>query len=239
MLTFLRKIRKSLIDSGSTRRYLLYAVGEIALVVIGILIALQINNWNELMIEQKKEEIILNNLRENLEININLLNEAIKVGRLKEESVGFVIEAIENNLPFHDTLGSHFFRASWGTQTMTLSTADYESFKTNGYDIVKSEALKKSITNLFEMIYEKVLKNQDDLKNIQLQDGCIVHSRENFTYVEGVGLVPVNFEKIKVDHYYVEVTKRRGLMEASFIKSKQECLDRTAEVLQLIKDELR
>ncbi len=42
MLTFLRKIRKSLIDSGSTRKYLIYAVGEIALVVLGILIALHL-----------------------------------------------------------------------------------------------------------------------------------------------------------------------------------------------------
>jgi hypothetical protein len=47
MLTFLRKIRKSLIENGSTRKYILYAIGEIALVVFGILIALQVNNWNE------------------------------------------------------------------------------------------------------------------------------------------------------------------------------------------------
>ncbi len=47
MLTFFRRIRKELLDGGATRKYLLYAIGEIALVVIGILIALQINNWNE------------------------------------------------------------------------------------------------------------------------------------------------------------------------------------------------
>ena len=47
MLTFFRKIRKGLLGSGATRKYLVYAVGEIALVVIGILIALQINNWNQ------------------------------------------------------------------------------------------------------------------------------------------------------------------------------------------------
>ena len=47
MLTFFRKIRKSLLGNGSAPRYIMYAVGEIALVVIGILIALQINNWNE------------------------------------------------------------------------------------------------------------------------------------------------------------------------------------------------
>ena len=54
MLTFFRLIRKSLIDSSSARKYLLYAIGEIALVVIGILIALQINNWNEWRKDSKK-----------------------------------------------------------------------------------------------------------------------------------------------------------------------------------------
>ena len=47
MLTFLRKIRRTLVGSGGAGRYMIYAIGEIALVVIGILIALQINNWNE------------------------------------------------------------------------------------------------------------------------------------------------------------------------------------------------
>ncbi|MBK7873993.1 MAG: hypothetical protein IPJ74_26755 [Saprospiraceae bacterium] len=47
MLRFFRNIRRRLLDSGSLRKYLVYAVGEIILVVIGILIALQINNWNE------------------------------------------------------------------------------------------------------------------------------------------------------------------------------------------------
>ena len=47
MLTFLRKIRKSIIGGSSVRTYPVYAIGEIALVVIGILIALQISNWDQ------------------------------------------------------------------------------------------------------------------------------------------------------------------------------------------------
>jgi len=47
MLKFFRKIRKDLLSDGKTGKYLKYAIGEIVLVVIGILIALQINNWNE------------------------------------------------------------------------------------------------------------------------------------------------------------------------------------------------
>ena len=46
MLKFFRRIRRKLLDEGSLKKYLVYAIGEILLVVIGILIALQINNWN-------------------------------------------------------------------------------------------------------------------------------------------------------------------------------------------------
>lgn len=47
MINYFRRIRQNLLSKGKTRKYLKYAIGEIILVVIGILIALQINNWNE------------------------------------------------------------------------------------------------------------------------------------------------------------------------------------------------
>lgn len=54
MIKFFRTIRQNLLSEGKTGKYLKYAIGEIILVVIGILIALQINNWNE---ERKQLEI--------------------------------------------------------------------------------------------------------------------------------------------------------------------------------------
>ena len=56
MLTFLRKIRKSLIESGSARKYIIYATGEVLLVMIGILLALQVNNWNEKRLASMEED---------------------------------------------------------------------------------------------------------------------------------------------------------------------------------------
>ena len=70
MITLLRKLRRSLIESSSFRKYFLYAIGEISLVVIGILIALQINNWNEHNKQQKQINSYLasmiNNLKDDL-----------------------------------------------------------------------------------------------------------------------------------------------------------------------------
>ncbi|MGB3145561.1 MAG: DUF6090 family protein [Maribacter sp.] len=70
MIKFFRKIRQNLLNEGKTSKYFKYAIGEIVLVVIGILIALQINNWNEERLENDREKITVQNLhtefRENL-----------------------------------------------------------------------------------------------------------------------------------------------------------------------------
>ena len=66
MIKFFRNIRKQLIGEGKTGKYFKYAIGEILLVVIGILIALQINNWNE----QRKQQITVYKLFENLESSL-------------------------------------------------------------------------------------------------------------------------------------------------------------------------
>lgn len=66
MLKFFRSIRKKLIQQDNVRKYLLYAIGEILLVVIGILIALQVNNWNEERIARNAEKELLTEVLEAL-----------------------------------------------------------------------------------------------------------------------------------------------------------------------------
>jgi hypothetical protein len=66
MIKFFRKIRQDLLSEGKTIKYLKYAIGEIILVVIGILIALSINNWNENRKARNAQNSLLINLYENL-----------------------------------------------------------------------------------------------------------------------------------------------------------------------------
>ena len=116
MLTFLRKIRKSLIESDSTHnpvspasRYLLYALGEIALVVIGILIALQINNWNEEKKDRLKEKEVLQDILTNLERNNALIQESLLLVEGFDRSSDIVLAALRNKSPYSDSLTKHFF----------------------------------------------------------------------------------------------------------------------------------
>lgn len=77
MINFFRKIRRQLADDNKPLKYMRYAIGEIVLVVIGILIALQINNWNQFSNDRILEKKILKDLREELLKNKDKVNEAL------------------------------------------------------------------------------------------------------------------------------------------------------------------
>ena len=77
MIPFFRKIRKKLADDNRPLKYMRYAIGEILLVVIGILIALQINNWNEEVKSLTEEKIILKQLQIDFNSNLEQLDQKI------------------------------------------------------------------------------------------------------------------------------------------------------------------
>src|SRR5210317_1410452 len=79
MLRFFRQIRQRLLTENRFSKYLLYAVGEILLVVFGILIALQIDNWNENVNRKTAEQKALKNLQLDFEYNLAELKDGIEI----------------------------------------------------------------------------------------------------------------------------------------------------------------
>ena len=108
MIPFFRKIRKTLADDNKPLKYLRYAIGEIVLVVIGILIALQINNWNEARKGHLKLttilHIVLEDIKEdsftiNREIeNLIETNKRTKSFLNQQDYIGFTRDSLENSL---------------------------------------------------------------------------------------------------------------------------------------------
>jgi hypothetical protein len=74
MIKFFRKIRQNLLSEGKTGKYFKYAIGEIILVVIGILIALQVNNWNENRLQNQKIRVLKEALLRDFDDNKTILN---------------------------------------------------------------------------------------------------------------------------------------------------------------------
>lgn len=80
MIKFFRKIRQQLLVENKISKYLLYAIGEIVLVVIGILIALSINNWNTNLVERNTEKEYMQSMLTDLEKDKSILNNKIEFG---------------------------------------------------------------------------------------------------------------------------------------------------------------
>jgi chlorite dismutase len=100
-----------------------YAIGEILLVVIGILIALQINNWNEWRKERIQETKVLAELVKTLTRNCALMKADLSDRIIWDKSSDLVISTLQNKLPYHDSLNSHFQLSRLPGALLTLSRA--------------------------------------------------------------------------------------------------------------------
>ncbi len=79
MIPFFRKIRKKMADDNRPLQYARYAIGEILLVMIGILLALQVNNWNEDRKDRVQEQVLLKQLQTEFKSNLEQLDEKIAI----------------------------------------------------------------------------------------------------------------------------------------------------------------
>ena len=237
MITLFRKIRKQLLNTDKTTKYLLYAIGEIALVVIGILIALQINNWNEWRQERSIEKIVLGDIEDNLRRNADQIEAALQMLDSMDYSCQVILSALERDLPYSDDFSPHFHRSQFnGSIFLNLSVDGYESLKSAAFNIIRSEMLKDAILNLYESEYKKleriidwqlgVLTNNDQL----FQKHFIRNTSRTY--------IPKNFDALKDDvDYFSLLIRIRG--ERMLSKQTQmQSLAETNRVHKLIENEL-
>jgi len=236
MLHFLRKIRRNFIFSGSLRKYFLYATGEIALVVIGILIALQINNWNEWKKERTKENEILQSLVNNFELNILTLESDIENLYNLNHSAKIAITALDEKRPYVDSLGFHLHLARIPKGQLSISQSGYEQYKNIGYDIITDDTLKQEVINYFESTFPKWWTNYIEVnyKNESFFDYHVPLFYYNTSSIE-----PIDMESLYTDQYFLGWLKAYMGGRVTLIQMEQNMIGETQRVHQLIKEELQ
>tara|TARA_R100001143_G_scaffold12460_1_gene13679 strand:- start:11093 stop:11806 length:714 start_codon:yes stop_codon:yes gene_type:complete len=235
MLRFFRTIRKKLIEEDNIRKYLLYSIGEIFLVVIGILIALQVNNWNEWRKDRVKEKEVLVNLAENFELNIEALESDVDSLLKFNMSSRIVLNVLDNQQPFADSLAKHFHMARIPKTIINLSQSGYEQYKNMGYGIILDKPTSREIIDFFETTLPTwfTVYTQVNTPHVPFID----HHVPLFIY-KRYSLVPINMDHLYRDHYYLGWM--RAYMEGrnTLIEIESEFIKENQRVLQLIKDEL-
>ncbi len=96
MIKFFRRSRQKTLLENKFSKYLLYAIGEIVLVVIGILIALQINNRSEFKKEREQELILLGNLANEIDLDIRQIDNNVELTNQRLDRLYSIIDLLEN-----------------------------------------------------------------------------------------------------------------------------------------------
>jgi predicted DNA binding CopG/RHH family protein len=169
MLRFFRRIRKGLLTDNKFSKYLLYAVGEILLVVIGILIALQVDNWNTQKLEIKELHGYLINIKNNLQADLIGLDE-IKVFR--DSSIAYSInylKVIEKAvITIEDYATIHGFNTRYNVtidRYFKSHNSGFESLKNSGYMGKLNGTLLEEKLNEYYYLIDKVNERETSLNN--------------------------------------------------------------------------
>jgi len=161
MVNIFRKIRRQFAMENKPSKYFRYAIGEVLLIVIGIFIALQLNNWNETRKLKVKELKILNELHSDLiqnmsdiQINISTFDQSIRSNEI-------IKYHIENQLPYNDSLNSHFYFLGAYVAFITKQST-YDNLKQIGMDIISNDSLRFLISDLYgyDFVGYKTFENQ-------------------------------------------------------------------------------
>lgn len=245
MIKFFRKIRYSLLETEKTGKYFKYAIGEIILVVIGILIALSINNWNETKKERKLETKVLNELLASLENNYNSMVSDSTYRALWNTSSDIIIKFIESDLPYVDSLNIHFQHARKPGTNLSLSYAGYEGLKNVGFGIITSDSLRKNIVELFELTHKSLLEEMEYFESFQPErqaqiDRLFSYDEHKFNLDKpfDVPLIPNNLNTLKSDPLFLPMIKsikvQRNIISVMLYKNIKE----TERVIHLLKEDL-
>lgn len=171
MIKFFRKIRKNLLSEDKTQKYLKYAFGEIILVVIGILIALQINNWNQKRIENNKEKLILTELIIDLEEQSKLLKDYINTESSFYQNGKDILIYFAKNQTFsnNDTIYAKLNSLASRRTFTPLNTTFEELISTGTIGVLKDKPTKRKIIQYYKELerISSVIANN----NVNIIDG--------------------------------------------------------------------
>ena len=249
MIKFFRNIRKKLLEQSKTKSYFIYAIGEIVLVVIGILIALSINNWNELRKDQKQEMKLLKQLQTDLTANQAEVNNLIKRININKAAMDSLMSNLENQK----------YTAKFPIYTALIHRKSFFNNSNSGYKLIGNGMAKlisnDSILNGVLQLYEKDFVNiltRQDLMNDKIENKIYPLTNMLFKINTNLSLQLNEFDVVASEVYmpldFVSLTKNQNYINnliqlnktfeirLSYLKITKEKL---AMVLNLIATELK
>lgn len=223
-------------SENRTGRYLKYAIGEILLVVIGILIALNINNWNENRKERLLEQQILIDIKKSLVSDLNGdIKQNIKSLSQDIVNINSISKMINEALPFNDSMIPKF-RSLMFSKNLNWEVTAYMALENQGVNLIQNQELKDAILTVYNSNYpntkgrlQNFLNNLNSFFRPMMRERFIFQYEDNYEHY-----LPLDYDALKNDHIFKNALNTSQLnfknMQISFNGLKLE-VEQTIELI--------
>ncbi len=169
MIKYFRRVRQRLLTENKFSRYFLYGIGEILLVVIGILIAVQINAWHENRTLKINETNILNQLNIDLKENYRELTELFALMEISNESGKKILSHLKYKNEVTDSL--RFWVEGFSSSNIfNNANTSYKNLENSSKNIISNDSLRLRITLMYETDFANVHRREGMLYSVYFPD---------------------------------------------------------------------
>ncbi len=226
-------------DDNKPLKYARYAIGEIVLVVIGILIALQINNWNEERKQRVFEKKTLQLMKDNLKHDVNMFRGyAMTVLKNSIESSQIISEHLSEKKSYHDTLDVHFARIPGFTLTMT-NTSTYDNLKANGFNLISNDSLRERYQMLYQFHYKLIEYQAEVVSAKQAGEFTHIYLKRFYNYKWLQNATPRDYESLRIDQDFIELVKHNKNQKEGGLERFISVIEEIKAIISLIDKELK
>ena len=215
-----------------------YALGELILIVSGILIAIAANSWYEDRALRSEEIRVLRQIGQSLEEDYRtLLNRSERLNRFSNtgrQLYDFLLSAEPVSEPI-----TSLFSAINGVAPLELRTAPFEALKSRGFDLISDESLRIELIELYDDLYERAVRNV-------LQDTESVHETirpylmEHFLRDPSDSWIPKDLDDVRASGYLANLCKMRAYnLDEYTLLSMRRAVDGNQRVSQSINEILK
>lgn len=186
-----------------------YALGEIGIVTIGVLLALGLNNWNEARLERQREIASLREIQSALRSDLQDIRQNVDSHRRGKNSTEVILRHLREDLPYADSLDRHFGGVLNATFLVESSTA-YETLKSRGLELISNDSLRAAIARLYDVDYQIIERLEGIDREMMGADFHPFYLRNFDDVVLFQTATPVDYAALQQNHAFEQMLSWRA-----------------------------
>lgn len=215
------------VDWGNTAR-------ELVLIIVGVLVALAVNNWNARRQERSLEARLLIQLRTAVAADLRAIREVHDAAVVRQRRTEALLALLARGSHYADSMDA-YFGAPIKVWEIQLNTSPYEVLKAKGLDLIADDSLRLRIVQVYDQRYQDLQTSEGDDRNV-IFEVVRPYFLKNFRNVRfGESATPIDYAGIAHDSYFVNVlTYRMASLQANVVGPTQLAMTDLTELTRML-----